>query len=223
MTADTSADASTASPRLFQWVRLVQLLSAGEHAGMAPIPSSRLHVFAYLANVMSPVWDLTAIDGKLLKRHRGPFYPELQWDLDRLVGMGVVEVRNLKYSSDRQRRWRLDATYSLTSHLGLQIAKSSNDVPSLQRIYVYLCEIAYALTTISEDDQLAAIYKDATYGDERTSEGLVVDFDEYQIANYTRNAVEWMAKGHLESLNVSPAERIALYIRYLKRSAHAAA
>src|ERR1700687_2575811 len=74
-------------------IRLLVLLSAAERAGLVPLRILRLHSFAYLSNVLAPVWDMPALDGKVLKRHGGPFYPALQRDLDRLVGMGRVLIR----------------------------------------------------------------------------------------------------------------------------------
>ena len=75
-------------------IRLIVLLSAAENAGLYPTPIRQLHVLAYLANVLAPVWNMPVLDGKLLKKKGGPFYPALQQDLDRLVGTGVVFISN---------------------------------------------------------------------------------------------------------------------------------
>src|SRR2546422_4375809 len=64
--------------------RLIALLHAAEGAGLVPLRITRLHSFAYLSNVLAPVWDMAALDGKILKRRGGPFYPNMQRDLDRL-------------------------------------------------------------------------------------------------------------------------------------------
>ena len=61
-------------PSLRRQVRLLVLLRAAEAAGLAPLRILRLHAFAYLSNVLAPVWDLRALDGKVLKRRGGPFY-----------------------------------------------------------------------------------------------------------------------------------------------------
>ena len=67
-------------------IRLLLLLDGSERAGLAPINVRRLHTYAYLSNVLAPVWNTRVFDGSLLKRRGGPFYPALQHDLDRLVG-----------------------------------------------------------------------------------------------------------------------------------------
>ena len=94
-------------------VRLVVLLDAAENAGLVPLRIIRLHAFAYLSNVLAPVWDMPALDGKLLKRRGGPFYPAMQRDLDRLVGMGVVVITGLDHVRDDDGRWRLEGSYRL--------------------------------------------------------------------------------------------------------------
>src|SRR5437016_336881 len=76
-------------------VRVIALIDAAENAGLNPIPILRLHALAYLSNVLAPVWNMPALDGKVLKRRGGPFYPALQRDLDFLVGAGVVVISGL--------------------------------------------------------------------------------------------------------------------------------
>ena len=81
---------------LRQRVRVVRLLEAAERAGITPIPARRLHAYAYLADVLSPVWDLQPFDGKVLKVKHGPHYPDLQREVDRLVVMGLVTAFRLR-------------------------------------------------------------------------------------------------------------------------------
>jgi hypothetical protein len=91
-------------------LRLVLLLDACEAADLAPIPVSRLHAFAFLANILAPVWSEHSFDGKILKRSGGPFYPELQRDLDRLVGLGIATVHDVGHVKERG-RWRLEICF----------------------------------------------------------------------------------------------------------------
>ena len=41
---------------LRQQVRLLMLLDGSERAGITPIRLHRLHTYAYLSNVLAPVW-----------------------------------------------------------------------------------------------------------------------------------------------------------------------
>ena len=98
-------------------VRLLMLLDGADLAGIAPLRVNRLHTYAYLSNVLAPVWDARVFDGRLLKQKGGPFYPELQHDLDRLVGSGLVVITGLGHKLDEGDRWRLDGSFALNREM----------------------------------------------------------------------------------------------------------
>ena len=77
-------------------IRLLMLLDAADYAGNSPLSVSRLHAFAFLADVLSPLYNLTALSGRIMKRRIGPYFPDLQWELDRLIGQGLVDVSDLQ-------------------------------------------------------------------------------------------------------------------------------
>jgi hypothetical protein len=93
-------------------LRLLLLLDACEAADLAPVPVMRLHALAFLSNVLSPIWSAESYDGKILKRRGGPFYPELQRQLDRLVGLGLVAVHDVRHVEE-EGKWRIEARFSL--------------------------------------------------------------------------------------------------------------
>ncbi len=97
-------DCTAASPR----AAVMLLLDAAERAAVTPLASPRLHAFAYLSDVLSPVWDLPAFDGKILKIDGGPHYPDLQEELDHLVVLGLVEVSDLEYVGRGENGARLE-------------------------------------------------------------------------------------------------------------------
>ncbi len=105
--------------KLKQRCRVLLLLDAAEQVGIAPLPSARLHAFAYLADVLSPVWNLVPFDGKVYKSDGGPRYPDLQDEVDSLVVLGLVQVRDLSYEL-RDDGARIVGSYGLnfdSSHL----------------------------------------------------------------------------------------------------------
>ncbi len=94
----------TSALSLRRRVRLVVLLDAAEAAGLVPIKILRFHAFAYLSNVLAPVWDLSVFDGKGFKRRGGPFYPALQRDLIRQLHspkLVVCDTRDFWIEKDR--------------------------------------------------------------------------------------------------------------------------
>ena len=201
-------------------LRLVQLLDAAEAAGLAPVKLLRLHAFAFLANLLSPVWELWPQDGKILKRRGGPFYPELQRDLDRLVGMGVVSIENLDYKKDQWKRWCLEGDYALLYDRAEPILQAATEFEDERRVQRFLRELAFALAALSEDEFDQAMIEDATYADPRAVPGQVIDFDEWRRANYTANAANYFDHVMPLGLKASPGEKIQLYVRHLERSVH---
>ena len=203
-------------------VRLVALLHTAEEAGIAPLAILRLHTFAYLANVLAPVWDMPALDGKVLKRHGGPFYPALQADLDRLVGMGVVTIIGLKYvrddaPGDRDERWRLEGSYRLEPAGATRVLEQLLRMPDERATIAFLQELAYALSALSDDEIDRIMTEDATYSDPLVGEDNVVDFAEWSKTNYSANAarafVDLLPAGSL----ITSGEKIHLYVRHLRR------
>ena len=63
--------------KLKQRVRVLLLLEAAERAGIAPLPSPRLHAFAYLADVLSPRMGPRPVRWQNLQIRRGPSLPRL--------------------------------------------------------------------------------------------------------------------------------------------------
>src|SRR5712691_5617777 len=105
-------------------VRLVVLLAASERAGFGPMPVRDLHMLAYLVNVLAPAWDLPPLDGKVLKRREGVIYPQLQQDLDGLVGDGVVRVHDVSHVRDLEGHWQLVGAYELESSVSRPIVEA---------------------------------------------------------------------------------------------------
>ena len=99
--------------KIKQQCRVLLLLDAAERVSITPMASAHLHAFAYLADVLSPVWELQPFDGKIYKSEGGPHYPDLQEELDSLVVMGLIEVRDLHYQIRADNGARIAGSYGL--------------------------------------------------------------------------------------------------------------
>ena len=167
--------------------RLVLLLEAAERAGIAPLSSSRLHAFAYFADVLSPVWDLIPFDGKIYRTEGGPYYPDLQDELDHLVIVGIVELSDLRYIDSGENGARIVGSYALdfeSDHVskilnklgvyGHEVAIDREDC----HLHDYLVELAGALATVQDDEIDVAASVDVTYSMEGSLHN-VVDFAEW--------------------------------------------
>lgn len=164
-------------------VRLIVLIDSAEKAGLAPLSVGRLHTFAFLSNVLAPVWDMPVLDGKVLKRRGGPFYATLQRDLDSLVGMGVAIISNLGHTLDEQKRWRLEGSYRLHRLYANRILDRIAGFEEERRFSGFVEELAFALSALSDEDLDKVTTEDATYSDPIVDFGNVLDFAEWQHKN----------------------------------------
>lgn len=201
-------------------VRLMVLLDAAESAGLVPLKIIRLHAFAYLSNVLAPVWDMPALDGRVLKRRGGPFYPAMQRDLDRLVGMGVVVITGLGHARDDDGRWRLEGYYRLNRVFAESVLAILSTLDEERQVLTFVQELAYALAAMSDDDLDLAVGQDATYSDPLVTVGNVVDFDEWRKNNYSANAARYFDRLIPGDSHASPGEKLHLYVRHLHRRIH---
>jgi len=199
-------------------VRLIMLLHASESAGLAPIGILQLHSLAYLSNVLAPVWELRPLDGKVMKRRGGPFYPVLQHDLDGLISQGLVLITNLGYKRDDDGRWRLDGNFYLNYRFADPIIKQYHEAEN--HMATFIDELAYAFSALSEEDLQSVVSEDATYADQLTGFGNVVDFGEWRALNYSANAANYfnrlLSGGTLPTLG----EKLHLYARHLHWRLH---
>jgi hypothetical protein len=201
-------------------VRLVVLIDSAEKAGLAPLPVLRLHTFAFLSNVLAPVWETPVFEGKVLKRKGGPFYPTLQHDLDRLVGLGIVVISNLGHVLDEQKRWRLEGSYLLNRQFALPILDRIADFEGDRRFAGFMEELAFALSALSDDDLDKATTEEATYADPIVGFGNIVDFAEWQDKNSTAAAAAQLGKFLPGGVRPEPGEKLHLYLRHLKARIH---
>lgn len=205
-------------------VRLVLLLDAGRRAGIDPLSTLRLHFIAYLANVLSPVWDMPGLpsrslneDGSVLKQRNGPFYPDLQSDLDRLVGMGVAVVHNLRYAMLENGRYRLEGDYGINVTLATPILSYLHSLPNEADTVRHIRELVLALSSLSDVQIDRAASHDATYGDPNIGVDNVIDFGEWGSTNFSAAAAKRAGQLVESGAYVGPSESVHLYIRHLRR------
>lgn len=203
-------------------VRLILILDAAEKTGLTPLPILQLHTLAFLANILSPTWDFEPIEGKLLKRRGGPFYPRLQTDLDRLVGQGIALISNITYIKNETERWRLDGKYRLNRKYADRILDSIREFPDEGRLIRFIEELTMAFSLLPEESIDRAMNQDATYGDQNVDIDYVIDFDEWKNENFSLNVTKKFEEiAQKQSLRLLPAERIQLYLDHLARRLHA--
>jgi hypothetical protein len=212
--------------------RVLLLLDAAERAGVAPLSTGRLHAFAYLADVLSPIWDLPAFDRVVLKAVGGPYYTSLQREADRLVVAGLLEVSGLRYD-DRPRdgarisglygvRFDSEHLHAILAALGARDPRQALD-PRDIKLHRYLVELAGALARLPDDEIDRAAAADATYSDRSIYENNLIYFDRAELGRPNPSVVtaERFSEFLPQGSRLSPGEKLYLYATYLGRRIHA--
>ena len=218
--------------RLKRRCRVLLLLDAAEQVGIAPLRSARLHAFAYLADVLSPVWRLVPFDGKVYKSVGGPHYPDLQDEIDSLVVLGLLQATDLVYEQRAEGGARISGSYglnfasehleSIVRALGARSAEEAID-PEDRNLHAYLVELAGALATLPDDEIGSATDVDVTYR-ARAELHNVVDFAEWVDDEWAANP-SWRAAERFQAFlpaksKMLSGEKLYLYAAYLGRAMH---
>lgn len=207
------------APRHFNdRLRLMLLLDACEAANITPIPVMRIHALAFLANVLGPIWSVESYDGKILKRKGGPFYPELQAELDRLVGLGLVEIRGVRHDEENG-RWRLEGEFSLNGAMSHGLIETARLFSAERKVIVFMRRLAFAAARLSHPLESVVAF-DAIWSDQRTGTGDVIDFSEWRNANYSALVGDRFENTVPKGIRVSRGDKLQLYMSFLERSAH---
>lgn len=211
------------APLLLRKARLLQMLDALQRAGGTPISSEGLHAFAFLANVLSPLWDLSPLDGSVLKSDDGPYYPPLQRGLDALVGDRLVSVFSLRSAGPKKNGGGLVAEFTLNQGLAAPILDFINGFPDEKDTPRFLLELANAFVEIAVQRRDDAARLDAAYSDPAVASDRVVDFAEWVMPtseNPSWNVAESFQRYVPTETTLNRAEKLLMYMRLLKRRAH---
>ncbi len=171
--------------------RLIQIIAALERAGLTPISNRDLHALAYLANVLSPLWDVDPIETSVLKDRNGPRSSALEHEIDLCVGNGALAVESLRPDPDAPSR--LNATYRLNARAAQPVLESLAGLPDEQLVANYLNELAFAYAEVKPELRDDLAQKDAAWSNPAIAPGRIVDFGahiERAAVNATFNAAQ---------------------------------
>lgn len=223
----------SAIQKMRQRTRILQMMDTVERVAISPIRTRRLHGFAYLADVLSPVWNLPAFDGTVLKIAGGPYYPDFQRELDQLVIAGLIEISDIQYNRQTDGGARIDAAYSLNlaapalspilDALGARDGALALD-PMDYDVYRFLLDLAGALTTVPDEEIDKAASVDATYADDRVDQTNVIDFGRWttnaRVDNLSVRTVDRFQHFLPSEALLSGGEKLYLYASFLGRRVH---
>ncbi len=201
--------------------RVVQIMAALEEAGATPIANTDLHAVAYLANVLSPMWDIEPIEGSTLKSSDGPYSYVFETHLDRCVCLGLIEVVSITANPDSHNR--ISASYRLDGKTARPVLEIINSFPDERIVRKFLDNLAYEFAIIEPDFRDETVLEDASWTDPSISDRRVVDFGDFisSSSNPSRNVINSFQKYAPEGVVYTRAEKLSMYLRFLKRRAHA--
>ena len=197
-------------------VRILMLLECASRAGIAPLTSTQLHALAYLANVLAPVWDLVPESDALLKLRGGPYYPQLQRDVDRLAALGLVTVTGTSFEQWDDGAWRLDGQFSSSPELSRKILDHALSFDDERRLHSLILELCLALSALGSDALVDTALADATYSNPGVRFGREIDFSPWGKANASAELASYFEFLMPQSIRGGMSENVHLYVNYLQ-------
>ena len=199
------------------------LLDATDYAVISPIPIFRFHALAYLADVLSPIYDFPTISGSILKRRSFPYFPELQWEVGRLIGLNLVMPLELTPVIQISRAY-VDFSITLDRQRSEPLLDAVYAHPQFCSLRDYFRELAGALSNINDIDLDNATKLDVTWDSGHM--GAVIDYAEWRAQNYSTLGADTIEEIAVQALgeratHLSPAAKVNLYVSYLRRAANA--
>jgi hypothetical protein len=200
---------------------LLSIIDAAARAGLTPIGQTLVHRAAFLSNALASVYCVEVENPLVTRWRRGPFFPELQWDLDRLAAMGVARFDRIRHHKEGN-GWWFEVRYGLGPRAADFVAAAMN-LPSFERAHRFHRELLAAIASLPDADRNEAALGDANYANtvdaSRDEEETVIDFGEWTDRNFTERTANALNAEFRGLPDLEPRARIHLYLRYLGSAA----
>ena len=198
------------------WVLVA--IDACDRAGLLPIGKTRLHRMFFLSNFLAELYQATPPAKRVLKYKRGPFYPDVQWQLDRLSAMGLVRVSNLLVAKDDHGPW-MEADYSITS-AGIETINIIRDTPLGKSTGIYVDELVFAFGRLGERRLDDIALSELNYAAPGVADGALITFDD-RDSNLALRKTSDFERVAPEALRNRIREKLQLYLRYIEKESAA--
>lgn len=205
------ADAALDLARSRMWVLMA--VDACDRAGLAPIAKFRFHRLIFLSNCLADLFRAAPPAKRVLKYKRGPYYPDVQWQVDRLVTMGQLTVANMTLEPDRHGPW-MEADYSITK-AGISTLATVRVTPLGLATARYIDEVVFAFAHVHENRLNELALNELNYAAPGIAEGALITFEEAQNNQATLKTDEFERMAP-ELLSERAREKVQLYLRYLE-------
>lgn len=187
------------------------LLRAMNHSGLSPSSNLVFHQVLYFGNTMARLYRIEALQHQVSRLPQGPYYPEAQRTLDRLVVQGLASISNLKFQSYDSTRLRL-GIYDVTKEGAGRAQLLINGSDWAAEAYELLTDICTAFARLKNTEIIEVAGEDPIYntllGGEMYSFRDVENNLSSQLAVLLRDRLP-------ESLKPSRQQTLRLFVRYL--------
>ena len=193
------------------WVLLA--VDACDRAGLAPMPKDRFHRLIFLSNCLAQLFGADPPAKRIIKYIRGPFYPDIQWQLDRLATIGWLRLSDAALEPDKFGPW-LRANYQITA-AGVEVVEAMRKTPlgHSTRNYIEELVFAFARLDLRRLDQIALNELNWL----PAGEGALITFEDADLNLAIRKAREFEQLAP-NILTDRFREQIQLYLRYIEES-----
>lgn len=199
------------------WVLLA--IDACDRVGLTPVPKTLFHRLIFLSNCLAALFHENSPSKRIVKYKRGPFYPDVQWELDRLASMGLLSINSLRIEEDIHGPW-MDASYGICDQ-GIRIVESFKSTFLGTQTSLYINELVSAFARMNEDGYSDLALKELNYSAPGIAQGALITFDDSDSNLALRKASDFVRLAP-DLLDVRYREQMHLYLRYIEKGETAA-
>ena len=194
-------------------VWLVFLVDAANRAGLNPLSKRRMHRLVFLSNCLAPLFQATPNTAHIVKYKHGPFYPLIQWELDRLATMGVLTIDNIEYTHDKK-GWWVSADYGAGPMMEPVLSHCHQSAYG-QRLGEYLNEVVAGFASLRGAALDEVALRDENYNQPGATADSFIDFSE-QGDNFSLQTARAFQNVLPANLVPTQKEELFLYMRFLE-------
>lgn len=192
------------------WVLLA--MDACDRAGLTPLSKIRLHRLIFLSNCLADLFRTMPPSKRVLKYKRGPFYPDVQWHLDRLATMGLAGISNFAIEQDQFGPW-MKAEYSITQ-LGIDAARKIRATPFGHSTSGYIDELTFSFATLNGRHLDQVALQELNYSAPGIAEGALITFEDSSTNLALKKTADFESFAPA-ILNSRLREKLLLYLKYI--------
>jgi hypothetical protein len=198
-------------------VWMLLLVRAATVAGLTPLPVAVFHRLVFLSNTLAHLYDTVPPSEFVLKHARGPYYPGAQFEVERLAAQGLVDLRDLRWSTESTDR-QLDVKFSLTA-TGRALAANWVDASGwCGQVLDFLTDLCAALAAVAEGAEVTSADHDLTYSQSWAASYAVISFRN-PLERLSQRAAQEIASAAPAGATPSRQHQLHLYLKYLERLA----